>query len=168
MGALYSDSVPVVLESISSELHHTAVRKTTVVSEKVPIKQDLKYVHPLVQNLFPQEQRSGLPVAGRLTHFQENWKKFTSDPQILELVEDYQIPFSSEPKQTKLPNPAHLTKKEESLVDLEIQAMLRTGAIRMVEKSQNQFLSPIFLVEKKDSGYRPVINLKKLNQNIPK
>ena len=93
--------------------------------------------------------------------------KLTSDPQILELVEGYQIPFSSEPKQTKLPNSVHLTKKEESLIDLEIQAMLRTGAIRMVDKSQNQFLSPIFLVEKKDSGYRPVINLKKLNQNIP-
>ena len=44
--------------------------------------------------------------------------------------------------------------------------MLRKGAIRIVERSQNQFLSPIFLVEKKDSGYRPVINLKKLNQNI--
>ena len=111
VGALYPDSVPAVVEGISSEQHHTETRKTTVVSEKVLIRQDLKHVHPLLQNLFPQEQRSGLPVVGRLKHFQENWKKLTSNPQILE---DYQIPFSSEPKQTKLPNPVHLTKKEET------------------------------------------------------
>ena len=92
--AFYPDSVPVVVEGISSEQHHTEVRKTKVVSEKVPIKKDLKHVHPLVQNLFHREQRSGLPVAGRLTHFQENWKKLTNDPQISELVEGYQIPFS--------------------------------------------------------------------------
>ena len=65
VGALYPDSVPVVVEGISSEQHHTEVRKTTVVSEKVPINQDLKHAHPLVQSLFPQEQRSGLPVAGK-------------------------------------------------------------------------------------------------------
>ena len=110
----------------------------------------MKHVHPVVQNLFLQEHRSGLPVAGRLKHFQENWKKLTSNHQILELVEGYKIPFPSEPKQTKPPNLVYLTKKEESLVDLEIQAMLRKDAIQMVEKSQNQFLSPIFLVEKKD------------------
>ena len=47
-------------------------------------------------------------------------------------------------------------------MDLKIQAMLRKGAIRLVEKSQNQFLSPIFLVEKKDVGYNSVMNLKKV------
>ena len=57
MGALYPDLLPVVVEGISSKQHHTEVRKTTVVSEKVPIRQDLKHAHPLVQNLFPQEQR---------------------------------------------------------------------------------------------------------------
>ena len=100
------------------------------------------------------------PIGSRLVkHFQENWKKLTNYPKILELMEGYQIPFSSGPKQTKPPNPACLTKRLESLVDLEFQATFK--------KSQNQFLSPTFLVEKKDLGYRPAINLKKLNQNIP-
>ena len=96
-------------------------------------------MHPLVQTLFPQEQRSGLPVARRLKHFhfQENRKKLSSDPQSLKLVERYQIPFLPEPKQTKPRNPAHLTKKEESLMHLEIQAMLRKGAVRMVEISES-------------------------------
>lgn len=69
--------------------------------------------------LFPQEQRSGLPVAGRLKNFQKNWKKLTRKPQVLELVECYQIPFSSKPKQTKPLNPVHLTKREESLLNLD-------------------------------------------------
>ena len=75
-------------------------------------------MHPQVQNLFSQEQKSGLPAARRLKHFQENCKKLTSNPAILILVEGYQIPFSSEPKQTKPLNPVDLTKKEVSLVNL--------------------------------------------------
>ena len=36
-----------------------------------------------------------------------------------------------------------IIKKEESLMDLEIQDILREDAIWMVEKPQNQFLSPM-------------------------
>ena len=66
-------------------------------------------------------------------------EKIDERPQILKVAEGYQILFSPEQKQTKSPNPVYLAKKEESLVDLESQAMLRKGAIWMAEKSQNQF-----------------------------
>lgn len=54
-------------------------------------------------------------------------------------------------------NPVHLTETEEiwnlkileTLVDLKIQTMLRKDAIQMVEDSQNQFSSPIFLLQKR-------------------
>ena len=107
VGALHPDSVPVVVKGISLDPHPKKVRKTTVLSKNL-LRHDLKHVKlAVVQNLFPQEQRSRLS-AGRLKHFQENWKKLKSDPQILVLEEGYQIPFSSEPKKTKPPNPAHL------------------------------------------------------------
>ena len=38
------------------------------------------------------------------------------------------------------------------------------GAVRKVTPCADQFLSQIFLVAKKDGSYRPVINLRPLNQ----
>ena len=43
--------------------------------------------------------------------------------------------------------------------------MLRKGVIKRTQPAQGEFLSK-FLVEKKDGGYRPVINLRMLNQFI--
>ena len=60
--ALYLNSVPVVVEGIFSEQLPKEVRKT---SGKVQIRQDLKNVHFLVETLFPQDQRPGLPVLGK-------------------------------------------------------------------------------------------------------
>ena len=45
--------------------------------------------------------------------------------------------------------------------------MLEKQEIKLVQPSKDQFLSSLFLVTKKDAGYRPVINLKKLNRYIP-
>ena len=43
--------------------------------------------------------------------------------------------------------------------------MLSKGAVRDVQPCKGQFLSPFFVVPKKDGGNRPVINLERLNQN---
>jgi len=45
--------------------------------------------------------------------------------------------------------------------------MLVKGAIQEVDPSPNQFLSSIFIIPKKDAGFRPIINLKRLNSYIP-
>jgi hypothetical protein len=51
------------------------------------------------------------------------------------------------------------------LVDIEVEAMLAKGAIEEVplHPPPPSFISTIFLVEKKNGGMRPVINLKRLN-----
>lgn len=61
----------------------------------------------------------------------------------------------------KPPMPIHLTQKLKHLTDLEIQPMPRKGTIQIAQKSQVLFLRPLVLIVKKDSDYRPLINLKK-------
>ena len=60
-----------------------------------------------------------------------------------------------------------MTPQERVLVDQEIEHMLKEGAIKVFQQDCSLFLSPIFAVPKKDSGHRPVINLKNLNHYIP-
>ena len=56
--------------------------------------------------------------------------------------------------------------QEKILVDQEKEQMLKEGAIKIVQQGPSLFLSSIFVVPKKDSSHRPVINLKNLNLYI--
>ena len=58
-GALYPETM--VAEGFSSVEQPKEVRKYLIATGKIPILQGLQHVHALVQNLFPQEQRSDLP-----------------------------------------------------------------------------------------------------------
>ena len=53
-----------------------------------------------------------------------------------------------------------------SLVEQEVLKMLEKGVIQKVVLTQGQFLSNLFLVEKKNGGNGPAINLKNLNKFI--
>ena len=86
---------------------------------------------------------------------------------ILDIVRGYKIPFILLPRQSRLPkNSCQLTKKASDLVDQEVQDMLRKGTIVVPDPKEDQFLSSLFLVKKKDEENRPVVNLKELNRNI--
>ena len=60
----------------------------------------------------------------------------------------------------------HLSQEQQTLVSTEIQTLIEKKAITMVQPGQGGFVSQIFLVPKKDGGFRPVINLKALNKFI--
>ena len=133
----------------------------------VPIS-DLKFVHPVVKQLFVGKDIPNVPLAGRLRHFLASWKLLTRDPVILSVIEGYQIPFLCSPHQESAPKEIHMSQTEKELVTMEVSEMLEKGAItKVVNQKEKGFLSQLFLVGKKDGGHRPVINLKKLNQNIP-
>ena len=83
------------------------------------------------------------------------------------MVKGYRIPFIKIPFQQEIPNFTKMNKKQIALVDLELEEMLRKGAITRTQPAQREFLSNLFLVGEKEGGYRPVINLKMLNQFIP-
>ena len=128
----------------------------------------LTNVHPWVKSLFTNDIPN-VPLAGRLVHFKENWAKLTQDPEILEIIQNgYKIAFMETPNQTRSPFQSPLNQEEEEMISTEVQEMLQKGAISNVTGScQDQFLSNLFLVAKKDGASRPVINLKTLNKFIP-
>ena len=53
-------------------------------------------------------------------------------------------------------------------MDQETNKLLKKGAIEVVEHSENQFLSNVFTVPKKDGTRRPVIDIRQLNQFVKK
>ena len=128
---------------------------------------ELKNVHPTITGLFPLQTIREVPLAGRLQYFVNNWRILTKDPDILEMVLGLRLSLIEEPIQNKPPHQAKMNMEQSALIDKEIDAMLRKGAIQKVRSQRDQFLSNLFLVEKKDGGNRPVINLKNLNAYLP-
>ena len=86
---------------------------------------------------------------------------------ILSIVHDFKIPFSQTPFQYGLPQLARVNQEERLQINSETKEMLRKGAIQQMKSKPGGFLSNLFLVNKKDRGHRPVVNLKFLNSFIP-
>ena len=66
----------------------------------------------------------------------------------------------------KIPNLTKMPKEQFSLMEQEVLEMLEKGAIQKVVPTQGQFLIKLILVEKKNGGNRPIINLKNHNKFI--
>ena len=114
--------------------------------------------------LTPIPGMSDLPTAGRLPHYFHNWQRITADQWVLQVVQGYKLEMTSIPNQQFPPRPLDI--KNSHLLGGEIQKLMDKGAVTRVLPYPNQFLSQIFLVPKKDGSYRPVINLRPLNQHI--
>ena len=84
---------------------------------------------------------------------------------ILRIVEGYAIPFSRSPP-LSLPLASAFTILRQpdqiSVVDEEVASLLQKGAIEEVLPTTRGYFSKIFCVPK-PVGWRPIINLKRLN-----
>ena len=57
----------------------------------------MERVHYLVKALFPLYLVPVGPLAGRLSLFYSNWTKLTQDPNILNIIQRFEIPFLENP-----------------------------------------------------------------------
>lgn len=108
-----------------------------------------------------------LPPAARLPYCLHNWQAITADQWVLQVVQGYHLELTSTPYQRGAPCPL-VDHQHWGAVEEEVQKLLVKGAIQKVEPCPGQFISRLFLVTKKDGSFRPVVNLKPLNQFIAK
>lgn len=102
-----------------------------------------------------------------MQYFVSEWKKLTSDKKILDIVQHCHIEFvdNIRPSQTKFQQRV-FSGKDSLIIDSQIKKLLQQDVIKLVEFTEGQFLSPIFLRMKKNGEYRLILNLKELNQHI--
>ena len=105
--------------------------------------------------------------AGRLKNYIENWRKITSDLVILDIVEHCHIEFSPgcDPVNSYCFR-QNFAQNEDAIIEKEIQKLLDMKVIKEVDHTPGEYLSPIFIVPKKDGEYRMILNLRELNENI--
>ena len=106
--------------------------------------------------------------AGSLSGNLPKWREFTSDPWILQTVSGYHLEFETTLHQVNLPKFPKFTERETALIESEIKKLISKGAVTEVSPCDNDFISTVFLVPKKTGDFRPVINLKPLNQFVEK
>ena len=109
-----------------------------------------------------------IKVAGRLKLFALNWQQISSDRWVLQAMSGYQIDFLQYPYQENCPVPHRFTNQQAHVISDEVEALLHKDAIIdcIEDTSSDKFISNIFLVPKPGGKFRPVIDLKKLNQFV--
>ena len=105
---------------------------------------------------------------GQLRLCQQKWKHLTKDPWILRTVNGLQLDFLLEPYQVTPQITKVLGDDSTKIIQKEVELLLTKGAIVPVAPVSGQFISRLFLVDKKSGGKRPVINLRPLNRFIKK
>ena len=111
----------------------------------------------------PQTQRDHLPPAGRLKGHISTWKVITSDPWVVDTVRGYRVDLLSKLQQRVRPHTPQYSVEQSQLIVEEVKELLGKGE---VHNPRGGFCLNLFLVPKKDSGQRPVINLKALNSFV--
>jgi len=105
-------------------------------------------------------------LAGRVAYFLPNWEVLTQDQWVLQTVAGYHLELTQTPTQVRVPHQIRCSPESKSQKTSEVQELLSKGAVVETQVSPRNFVSQIFLVEKKDGGQRPVINLKGLNHFV--
>jgi hypothetical protein len=76
------------------------------------------------------------------------------------------IDFDTAVQQIKLPKPIKFSATENNAVDVELTKLLAKHVIQPATHSPGQFISNIFLREKRDGSHRVILNLRELNKDV--
>ena len=107
-------------------------------------------------------------LGGRLQHFFPFWHSICKDHRVLSIILGAKFEFNEEfCYQEKLPRVLKMSQAEHQFMDDKIKELLQDGSIWEVpHPGPSGWVSNVFLVPKKDGGYRMILNLKPLNKMI--
>ena len=121
------------------------------------------YIPALKTYLWAKHERF---QAGQIKTKLNNWKRMTSDPEVLETVKGLKIKFDGNPMMCSQKEQRYFSENENHAVDEETEKLLKKKVIQKSCQETGQVVSPIFVREKKDGSHRMILNLKDLNQQV--
>ena len=110
-----------------------------------------------------------MKFGGRTKHFLSFWHSICNDRYVLSLLKGVKIPFinNKPPTQRQLPAELRMLVAEMQFVDKHLQELLADGFIKELPcHIADGWVSNIFLVPKKQGGFRMILNLKELNNYV--
>ena len=107
--------------------------------------------------------------AGRVSNCAEEWAKITSDKLILNDLQNFKFQFIKPPKQKHQLPELRFSLTEQNFLRSEIASLLDENVLEKAEHVPGEFISNIFLREKREKGrYCMILNLKHLNKSVEK
>ena len=94
------------------------------------------------------------------------WRELTSDKFILQAVTGVALEFDEVPMQRSQPQSLQFAKYEYDVIDKQIDEYLRSGIVQRVDHSQGEFISNVFIRDKKNGAHRLILNLINFNPFI--
>lgn len=106
-------------------------------------------------------------ISDGLANKVKEWQKISSNPWILSTISGYKIQFDETAFQYKIPLPIKFNQKQTEIIDQEVLKLLNKRAISKSKFETYQFISNIFIVEKKNGKFRPEFKMETLDVVFP-
>ena len=143
-----------------SMLKQTSPPPNPLVTKPVPADYQL----PVLETLSPSNHKS----AAHLQFFVLNWGKVTQNSWTLQTIQGYKIIFFSRSRQWHMRITRTKSHAGAQQMDLAVANLLAKGAVREVQSQDDQFTSTLFVVQKENGEFRPVISIRVLNRFLGK
>jgi hypothetical protein len=127
---------------------------------------DNRYAIDLIYSLSSSPPPIALSIiGGRIRHFWRAWGLISADPWILNVVRNgLELEFESPPTMLNFPSNARMGEEQLNIGRDELRSLIQKGAV--VRASTIRFVCQMFTIKKQSGGFRPIINLKSLNQFV--
>ena len=107
--------------------------------------EDLEECSSMGKKLVLCKNSSKLATSRKVKAFLKAREILTKDPEILEIVKGFKIPFLKNPTQERVPQTSHMGHEQADLIHVKIENMLKKGAIQQTEPSSWGVFKQYFL-----------------------